>query len=203
MSRDFQLRALLELDHKPTNYIDWLFVMQHYGLPTRLIDWTESCLVAIYFAVEDYEKKCNAVVWLLHPWQLNKLKSSFGQKSVPPVNKSIIEQYRFPNHTVSRSGHPVNVKKEFPMALRPSHSTRRIIAQRGQFTIHGKEQTGLEKIPNLNRTLQKIIINGNAKLNILRELYLSGISRYTLFPEIEGLSQEISIRYSNKFMGKT
>ena len=194
MTRDFKLRALMEVDHKPSTYLDWLFIMQHYGLPTRLLDWTESRIVALYFAVENFNNRCDATVWIFHPWRLNEQAESYGHKSVPPVDDEIEEDYEYPIVTGSK------IKKEFPLAVRPSHSSRRIVAQRGQFTIHGHNQDALNRISGLNLTFENIDISGNHKLKIMRELYKSGVSRYTLFPDIEGLAKEISCRYSNIFM---
>lgn len=203
MTRDFRLRALMELDHKPTTYLGWFFVMQHYGLPTRLLDWSESCLVALYFAVEKFNSNSDATVWIMHPWNLNKYPESYNQQSVPPLDKEIDENYSFPINTLpTMAGGVIRIKKDLPIALRPAHTTRRIVAQRGQFTVHGHERTGLDQISTTRADLQlrRIDIAGNSKLSILRELYTAGISRYTLFPDLDGLASEISIRYSKKFM---
>ena len=66
--RDFKLKAGNFLEKEPTSDLEWLFVMQHYGMPTRLLDWTESHLLALYFAVNEYSNNSDACVWVLDPW---------------------------------------------------------------------------------------------------------------------------------------
>lgn len=63
----FKTRARQCLRHIPEdqNVIEWLALMQHYGAPTRLVDWTFSPLVACYFAYEDASPKDRAL-WLLN-----------------------------------------------------------------------------------------------------------------------------------------
>ena len=58
---------------KPATHWEWYFLMEHYGVPTRLLDWSDGALVALYFALKPTTIPQDAAVYMLDPWWLNKL----------------------------------------------------------------------------------------------------------------------------------
>jgi hypothetical protein len=190
IARDFRLFGRSHLEHIPDDELEWLFVMQHHGAPTRLLDWTESQLAALFFAVEDSSSVADAGVWTLNPWMLNS--QALDKQSVPLASDSAFEPYKL--------GDPSDVKRsvdaKLPAAIRPSRYTSRILAQRGAFTIHGFKTAGLWGLPYRRKYLVRIRIAGSAKQILRKQLYCAGISRATLFPDLSGLAADLAYRYS-------
>jgi FRG domain len=200
MTRDFTLSASQLLSKVPNSELEWMFLMQHYGLPTRLLDWSESHLTALFFALSDYANKVDAAVWVLRPGLLNL--AVLGEVTITTCsNPEVLNYLLGPPHLRQR-----RINALSPIALRPERNSARLTAQKGGFTLHGRSPTSLDEfIEQSNRSgkrsipLYKIIIPGERKMGILKELLQAGISHSVLFPEIQGICAEISMRYSDAF----
>ena len=187
MFRDFKLRANEFISIHPENDMEFLFIMQHYGMPTRLLDWTESYLFALFFAVESEDISVDAAVWILHPAQLNKF--SGYEHRVPMSNNKVFLKYLLDIDAEERDERK-RIYASCAMAVRPRRCSARIVAQRGMLTIHGNEMKSIDDYANTQETpfnlLKKINISGKSKSHIKKELLLAGISYSTLelFPTL-------------------
>jgi len=183
---NFRLRAPTYLERLPATDWEWLFLMQHYGLRTRLLDWTESSFIALYFAIRDNAGDVNAAVWAMNPWWLNRL--TFGEYVLFPADDPRTREHA-PLHPKEK------LKGKLPLAITPIHANQRIAAQHGVFTIHGNEHAAFDRVARRkgkNRPfLQRIVIPSAHIDTIRRELAISGVSESLIFPELSGLCREI------------
>jgi hypothetical protein len=186
----FKSRAVPYLINLPRTDWEWLFIMQHYKVPTRLLDWTESALIALAFAVYDRLKehedaKAGAAVWCLKPYELNK-NFTFLRKSeiIPNINENKMVQNMF---AFDSSDDPT-----FPVAIVGPQNSNRVIAQKGVFTLFPiKEKQVMEDITNCNEFLVKFTIDENDVAVIKKQLYNLGITESSIYPELESVAREI------------
>jgi hypothetical protein len=186
---EFQLKARPLLAMPPQSEWEWYFIMQHHGLPTRLLDWTRGSLTGLYFALRDNEGDRDAAVWVLDPWQLNK--ESIGSAEIVFSHERQAQKY-LPKLFSVKEKLPLK-----PIAIVPPYNTERITVQRGTFTVHGRKRTGLEEM--FKSRLVKIIIPKDSIGEMRRTLRRSGITEFTVFPDLDGLGRDISSVYIEGF----
>jgi len=195
----FEQRSIPFLSRHLANNWDRLFLMQHYGVPTRLLDWSESPLMALFFAVTSAKHAlgangkpkydADAAVWLMDPVQWNKkavdLKSFPGQ--VLTTDDPNASAY-------TPIGDPTTMKPS-PIALYGAHNSQRIVAQRGVFVCFGRDSRPMEEIYEKEAfpqtSLLKLIIKKAKLPNILAALLRHGVTDSVVFPDLDGLAREI------------
>lgn len=175
---DFLTRAGDLIDERASSW-STLLSMQHHGVPTRLLDWTETLGVALYFAVR--EGSGDAAVWILNPFTLNRLTT--GSDTLPLPHELECEYAEF----LSDDCHAPNESKV--LAISALRHNPRVNHQRGGFTLHYDLQTPLDQIcPD---AIAKVVIPGEARAEVQRFLSVAGISEFSLFPDLDGLAREI------------
>ena len=181
--KKFKQNAAMLLNPQPSNDFDWLFIMQHHGVPTRLLDWSESPLVATYFAVNE-DSDDDAVLWVLLPVKLNMCSNIEPDypHDIPSFDEEWLRNYStqaVASETTSRL---------LPLAAIAPRNSNRMLAQQGVFTISHRSELTIERIGRKEHVWRYVIPN-QFKHTILSELRLLGVSKYQLFPELQSIGE--------------
>lgn len=183
----FKQNATLLLRQPPKNDFEWLFLMQHHSMATRLLDWTESPLVALYFAVTE-DQTDEGALWILLPTMLNE-KSNYRPDyplEIPSFEDEDLKNY-LPETVASE-----HRSRLFPMAAIAPRNSPRMQSQQGVFTISHRENTPIEEVGATGAPLDHVwryLIPPDAKDALRSELKILGTTRFQLFPELDSLSQ--------------
>jgi len=171
--------------------LEWLALMQDHGAPTRLLDWSFSFLVALYFAIE--KAKAGCAVWCLDlHWLLYKVEAKFKDqfKTVHKDDPYLKKRPFF--DAVFRGSPPLNLV----YSVNPNRLNPRRTIQQGIFLAAGNLSRSFEQNfeaiqEDERRRVSKLIIhcNVNTKREILGHLHRMNINRATLFPGLDGFSQ--------------
>lgn len=155
---------------RPRNAFELLAIAQHHGVPTRLLDWTGNPLFALWFAIGNEQTAADAVVWAL----------------------DVQDDHQIPRDEAL--GDPFSLKRT--RVFRPSHVTRRIVAQDGWFTAHWyierqNKFVALDSQARFKSHLRKFTIPLRYQSNMREDLRRLGISEVVLFPELPVVSKQL------------
>jgi hypothetical protein len=182
----FKQNALPLMAARPESEWEWLFVMQHHGLPTRLLDWTESALVALYFAINgsgtDHDD-VDGCLWGVLPLALNRF-------AIPDDDTADIPGLGDDPHLNSYLPSLIGAQRQAlkPLAAIALRNNPRIQMQQGVFTVFHKNLDALDAVDG-NDYLWKLVIPAVSKAGFRRELELLNVSRLSLFPELSNVSE--------------
>lgn len=169
--------------HKEDNPWHLLYSMQHYGVKTRLLDWTESFSVALYFATQNWKIRTEASIWMLKPLELNQM--SRDRAEIVSPNK-----LKYPDLYLNEKDSLNSI------AIYPIKNSERILSQHGVFTVQGNLSKPLDQefdgqLVDLN-ILMRVVLTEDVREDAMYYLKQNGINKYSLFPDLDGLAEHIN-----------
>ena len=148
MFLDFKRNFSLYTEDKPSSDIDILFLAQHYGIPTRLLDWTYNPLIALYFACQGMEEEGHVFTLL-----------------VPEVKTRIKEGHYFDNDFFD-----IRKYEHDQELIIPNYTNRRFLNQKGLFLLFKDPFKKMELQPTFIIKNKKSILRELSNMGITESM---------------------------------
>jgi FRG domain len=191
LTQDFKVQSAGTLTH-PVTDIGLYFLQQHYGMPTRLLDWSTSPLSALYFATLSGDDN-DGELYMMDPFKLSESQdATHAFIGIPTSRHPIFE----------RAVHPIFLWQsldkfpEFILPVRPDQADIRISQQKGCFTFHVPNRPVLTE--RENSTLKVFEISKERKISIRQQLSMLGIDHFNIYRDLESLAKTIRTNHGIK-----
>lgn len=195
------------------DYVECCSLIQHYGGPTRLIDFTDSFFLALFFAIDDIESTHDGIIWGFNEYILGD--KNFRKK---PLKSSFVNIRKVQREKMVEEANQLFMKEEEKEAgllvIRPTRKNERLSRQQGlflmqknitisfmdnlkkDFLVYFEKDAKTVTVSDLNELhyfvfVIKIIIPARLKSLIRTELLRMNINHETLFPGIEGFCKSL------------
>lgn len=181
---EFQRLSLRELEFVPESEFEWLFLAQHHGLPTRLLDWSTNPLVGLYFAVESHDDRDGKLY--LTRQVVSDQAHLFNFRTADTIERSVI------------AIQPNQGKLIF---VRPKYKDRRYHNQASVFSCPAKPYDDL--VNGVISNLEELIVPGMLKPQLRERLRTLGVSASFIYPGLDGIASEVkSLQYDPVHSGR-
>jgi hypothetical protein len=185
----FKHRSTYFQQHPLSSDWEYLFFMQHFGVPTRLLNWSENAHEALYFALATADDNrdssgkftADAAVWILNPqiWNEHVLGPAWKNR-ILAIPDQPLESYK--------PTADLRTLQTKPVAMAGLHNSSRIVAKREAFTIFGSDKKPMEQIFSdagfSAESLVKVIFPWSALAGLQQSLFGMGYSDSMRFLDI-------------------
>ena len=185
---------------KSDDYPSWLYLMRHHGLKTRLLDWSTSVLIALFFSLEELDKDGELI--MLSPAHMNfRTTGAFGifthdSPIIQELSKSPItgsQPVLYDDISKKQLKDPISAACFYPKEI-----NLRMFIQQSVFSIHS-DNTPIDKFQRPEFFVHRFIIPKEVKLKFLRFVSIScGIKKNRIFPDLDNLSKTINNKIFSK-----
>lgn len=175
---------------------DWLALAQHRGLPTRLLDWSYSPLVALHFATEDPSTfDLDGVVWCVDFARANqllpgRLRRMLDREQSDTFTVEMLDEFR------SLAQFDRLSRRTFVAFLEPPAVDRRVLNQHSLFSLMSSPTAALDDwLREHPRLWRRVLVPARLKWEIRDKLDQANINERILFPGLDGLSRWLTRYY--------
>ncbi len=176
----------------------WLSVAQHYGLPTRLMDWTYSPFAAMHFATANIERfDIDGVIWAVNYVEAHRLLPERLRHQLEEEGANVFTVEMLSEAVTSLKDFSRMGKRPFVVFFEPPSMDDRIVNQFGLFSVFSDPAAVLDDALEEQAHLwRKIVIPAHLKWEIRDKLDQANVTERVLFPGLDGLSRWLKRHYS-------